>query len=1010
MMKMFLLVENLRQQNPDNHEMPSLHLPQIKLGILYYLEDKKDLPQPEKFYWWTTQRGRLQTSKASQSIAYEIADCPKNLRNIRKQRVAIKQSEPSKNGYFRHVTRVKQYLHKYSKESGPKVVFRDKSSGDTKGYGSVNCNGITFTMVAYVNGLKHNLISISQLCDANFKLSFTKTQGTILNEKVKVVLIAPRRRDVYVIDMSSYNTDNNAYFYAKASPSVNWLWHKRLPHLNFKTINNLLKYNLVFRLSSLTFSKDKNCSACEKGKHHKMKNLNDTKVKQLRSNNGTEFRNYTLEAFYDEKGITHNFSSPCTPEQNSVAERRNKTLIKAARTMLNNHLRKFDKKADDGFFLGYSLVAKAFRVFNIRRQEMEETFHFTFSEDDEAISQTSTEGDAINFNEVNSFPNDEFNKPRTSDTICSENTEYFPYVPAFDHISTINYVSLEPIITSSPLISSTSEDSSIPNSDVVPALDKVVHLKSTTTFESTNLQEDDRDEPIDDQPALYVISPLADSVSGQPVPQDRWSREKQIELVNIIGEPLAGITTRSRIRDLEAASAHECLYVWTLVPKNYGKTIIGLKWAFRNKMDEEGVVTKNKGRLVAKGYKQEEGIDYDETFAPVARLEAIRIFLAYASYMGFIVYQMDVKSAFLNGKISEEVYVKQPPGFESNEFLNHIYKLNKALYGLKQAPRAWYLKGTPNLGLWYLKGSGFDLKAYSDSDYAGCNLDRKTEAEYVAAAGCCAQVLWIKSQLADYDVLYDKVPIFCDNTSAISISNNQVLHSRTKHINIRYHFIRDHNLKGDIELHFVPSDLQLADIFTKPLAEPSFTRLVAELGWRLILGGGILFSDLVHKLPNGKKNRESNIFYTRFLSLVFEKLLGDKYISNDLTLVKPHTIKAASFKKPLSSEVSLTSHMLKVAKIYQEPEQSLILFFKEVNADDTPDKSLSKASEQPVTQSKAPTDMKTKKKKILSFSQPKSPCKVSITLPKKQVAETQHAKVKVATADTTKSLEASLLA
>ncbi|GJX79843.1 hypothetical protein Tco_0327992, partial [Tanacetum coccineum] len=103
------------------------------------------------------------------------------------------------------------------------------------------------------------------------------------------------------------------------------------------------------------------------------------------------------------------------------------------------------------------------------------------------------------------------------------------------------------------------------------------------------------------------------------------------------------------------------------------------------------------------------------------------------------------------------------------------------------------------------------------------------EAEYVAVAACCAQVLWIKSQLADYDVLYDKVPIFCDNTSVISISNNPVLHSRTKHINIRYHFIRDHILKGDVELHFVPTDLQLADIFTKPLAEPSFTRLVAEL-------------------------------------------------------------------------------------------------------------------------------------------------------------------------------------
>nr|GEV03449.1 retrovirus-related Pol polyprotein from transposon TNT 1-94 [Tanacetum cinerariifolium] len=144
-----------------------------------------------------------------------------------------------------------------------------KRIGDTEGYGSVNCNGITFTRVAYVYGLKHNLISISQLCDANFKVLFTKTQGTIFNQNDEVVLIAPRRRDFCAIDMSSFNKESNACFLAKATPRVNWLWHKRLSHLNFKNINNLAKHNLVFGLPSLTFSKDKNYLACEKGKHHK---------------------------------------------------------------------------------------------------------------------------------------------------------------------------------------------------------------------------------------------------------------------------------------------------------------------------------------------------------------------------------------------------------------------------------------------------------------------------------------------------------------------------------------------------------------------------------------------------------------------------------------------------------------------------------------------------------------------------------------------------------------------
>ncbi|GJZ74072.1 retrovirus-related pol polyprotein from transposon TNT 1-94 [Tanacetum coccineum] len=371
-----------------------------------------------------------------------------------------------------------------------------------------------------------------------------------------------KRRDVYVIDMSSFNKESNACFFVKASPSVNWPWHKRLSHLNFKNINNLAKHNLVSGLPSLTFSKDKNCSTCEKGKHHivsfktkrsfsinkslhllymdlfgpvksqtishnkytlvivdeysrytwvfylkkksdaaecimsfirTMESLNEVRVKELRSDNGTEFRNHKLEEFCDEKGISHNFSSPCTPKQNGVVERRNRTLIESARTMLNgaklpkqfwgeavntacctqnrsiivkrhektsynmfrgrspdisyfymfgclvhihnhkDHLGKFDKKTDDGFFRGYSPVAKAFRVFNIKRQEMKETVHVTFSEDDEAISQSRTEGNAINFNENRSFPDDEFLKLRSEVTQCPGNTEYFPYIPAYEN-------------------------------------------------------------------------------------------------------------------------------------------------------------------------------------------------------------------------------------------------------------------------------------------------------------------------------------------------------------------------------------------------------------------------------------------------------------------------------------------------------------------------------------------------------------------------------------------------
>ncbi|GKB00177.1 retrovirus-related pol polyprotein from transposon TNT 1-94 [Tanacetum coccineum] len=218
--------------------------------------------------------------------------------------------------------------------------------------------------------------------------------------------------------------------------------------------------------------------------------------------------------------------------------------------------------------------------------------------------------------------------------------------------------------------------------------------------------------------------------------------------------------------------------VWILVDLPIGKSAIGTKWVFRNKKDERGIVIRNKARLVAQGHRQEEGIDYEEVFAPMARIEAIRLFLAYASFMGFLVYQMDVKSDFLYGTIEEEVYVTQPPGFKDPDHLNKVYKVVKALYGLQQAPRACqdkyvaeilkkfnytnvksastpidlekplvkdgddddvdtshllavkrifrYLKGKPTLGLWYSRDSPFELVAYTDSDYAGATQDRKS--------------------------------------------------------------------------------------------------------------------------------------------------------------------------------------------------------------------------------------------------------------------------------------------
>ncbi|GJU46152.1 retrovirus-related pol polyprotein from transposon TNT 1-94 [Tanacetum coccineum] len=332
-----------------------------------------------------------------------------------------------------------------------------------------------------------------------------------------------------------------------------------------------------------------------------------------------------------------------------------------------------------------------------------------------------------------------------------------------------------------------------------------------------------------------------------------------------------------------------------------------------------GGILKNKARLVARGYRQAEGIDFEESFAPVARLDAIRIFLAYAAHMNMIVYQMDVKMEFLNG-ILRKVYVSQPDGFVDQDNLNHGYRLKKALYGLKQAPRVWYdllskfllsqefSKGTviphcssedkanifscprgiflnqSKYALESLRKYGMESsdpvdtpmveKSKLDKDPQGKAVDpthyhgmvgtlmyltasrpdltfaicmcarlvswsskrqksvtiSNTESEYIALSGYCAQVLWMRSQLTDYGLGFNKIPMYCDNKSAIALCCNNVQHSRSKHIDIRFHFIKEQVENGVVELFFVNTEYQLVDIFTKALCREIIEFLINKLG------------------------------------------------------------------------------------------------------------------------------------------------------------------------------------
>ncbi|GJW03709.1 putative ribonuclease H-like domain-containing protein [Tanacetum coccineum] len=517
-----------------------------------------------------------------------------------------------------------------------------------------------------------------------------------------------------------------------------------------------------------------------------------------------------MNQFCEMKGIKREFSVARTPQQNGIAKRRNRTLIEAARTMLvnsklpttfwaeavntacyvlnkvlvikphnktpyelihgrtplidfmkpfgcpviilntRNHLGKFDGKADEGFFVGYSIVSKAMRVFNKRTRIVEETLNIRFLENTPNVTGNrpdwlfDVDSLTISMNYVPVVAGNQTNGiAGTRDNIVTgqakKKTE-----PEQEYI-------LIPIYTTDPLISQgpkdSEEDSRIKLTEVDEsgALDKDGEDDQATKSEFERLlqQENQTENPnstnsinivstpistarpscTDDDPSSPVnaaeasnafeehlferfspfkiaftlppflnVTPMDDTrifgnayddedvgaeadlnnlettMNVSPIPTTRIDKDHPKD--QIIGDFNSAIQTRrmTKISD-------EHVMVWTLVNLPNGKRAIGTKWVFRNKKDERGIVVRNKARLVAQGYSREEGINYDEVFAPVARIEAIRLFLAYASFMEFIVYQMDVKSAFLYGTIEEDIYVCKPPGFEDPQFPDKMYKV-----------------------------------------------------------------------------------------------------------------------------------------------------------------------------------------------------------------------------------------------------------------------------------------------------------------------------------------------
>nr|GEX02240.1 putative ribonuclease H-like domain-containing protein [Tanacetum cinerariifolium] len=746
---------------------------------------------------------------------------------------ALKDKEVIDSGCSGHMTGNMSYLSDFKELNSRYVAFRgNPNGGKIFGKGKIRTGKLDFDDVYFVKELKFNLFSVSQMCDKKNSVLFTDIECIVLYPDFKmpdesqVLLRVPRENNMYSVNLKNIVPSGDlTCLFAKATIDESNLWE---------------------------------------------------------------------------------FSVPRTPQQNGIAERKNRTLIEVARTMLADSLLPIPFWAENND--GDTAFDGKEPDFDAKKPESEVIVSLSSSAQSRKQDE-KTKKEAKGKSHVESFTGYRDLSVEFED--CSDNS-----------INKVNAVgTIVPTVGQNSL-NSTNTFSAAGPSNVAAS---PTHGKSS--FIDASQLPDDPDMPeleditysdVEDDVGVEAdFNNLETSITASPIPTSRVHKDHPEEPKRVH----QAIKDPSWIEAMqEELLQFKMQKVWILVDLPYEKRAIGTKWVFRNKKDERGIMVGNKARLVTQGHTQEEGIDYEEVFAPVARIKAIRLFLAYASFMGFMVYQMDVKSAFIYGTIEEEVYVYQPLGFEEPDHPDKVYKVVKALYGLHQAPRAWYetlanyllengfqrgkidqtlfikrqkgdillvhiyvddiifgatnkdlcksfeklmkdkfqmssireltfflglqvkkkkdgifisqdkyvaemlrksmigslmyltssrpdimfavcacarfqvtpkashlhavkrifryLKGKPHLGLWYSKDSPFDLVAYSDSDYAGASLNKKsttegcqflgcrliswqckkqivvatssTKAEYVVAASCCAQVLWIQNQLLDY--------------------------------------------------------------------------------------------------------------------------------------------------------------------------------------------------------------------------------------------------------------------
>nr|GEW54162.1 retrotransposon protein, putative, unclassified [Tanacetum cinerariifolium] len=578
-------------------------------------------------------------------------------------------------------------------------------------------------------------------------------------------LTGSRGTYLYSITLQDTNYPNPICLMAKATLSQAWLWHLRLSHLNFDTINLLSKNDIVVGLPKLKFIKDHLCSSCELGKtkrksfHTKITPSSKRRLQLLHmdlcgpiwvlSINGKryvlvivdDYSRYTwthflrskdetpeaLHTYFAAEAIHHQTLVARTPEQNGVVKRRNRTLVEAARIMLSAAKVPLffwaEAIATTCFTQNRSLVIPRhektpYHIINIRKPSVK-FFHIFGSpcyivRDGENLDKMKEKGDVCIFVGYSTL------------------SRAYRVVSKSSAVSTVDALNQRQQHTT-PLNTHTTPE---------PTCQVPTHAPTVASTENMNQVE--------------MV--------------EEYAQVENDEFINIF-----------------------CTPVQDRVDRPLCQNVINLKWLWKNKHDEENTVIRNKSRLVAKGYSQKEGVDFEKSFAPVARLEAVRLFIAYAAHKSFTVYQMDVKTTFLYGPLKDEV-VGTPMAKKH---------LDADLSGTPVEQTKYRSMVGALMYLTANRQGGKKLVSWSSKkqDYTSMSF---AEAEYVSLSACSAQV-------------------------AIAISCNPVLHSRTKHIDVRYHFIKEKIKMGIVELFFVRTEYQLADLFTKALPEERFKYLVDDL-------------------------------------------------------------------------------------------------------------------------------------------------------------------------------------